>query len=355
MKKTVLLMLIAALSSASVAFAEEEPNVSLDYITPEVVQGDIMLIDAEEVEGEATTIGDETATPPEAGIEYISAVCKDAKITEEYLEAIDENENEIRFVVDEYTLIIDEKGEKAEIKDGDAFTAYVNGNSPAPMVLPTTYTADVIVIDGEGETLVDVGTYQKQEEGYINAAGSLVINTQDNVFDANGEKVDADIDGKTVVALYTMSTRSIPPQTTPEKIIVLNSRIGDGDQEGEVEEEVAVEAVKVAAGEVTVDITDIDGVKVVPVRAIAEALDLEVAWDGELKAVTIGTVPMGVNFVVGTNAYNKSRMMPQELEAAPVIIEDRTFVPVSFFETILECEKAQEADVITLSRTVVEE
>ena len=354
MKKTVLLMLIAALASASYAFADDEPNVSTEYITPDVIQGDIMLIDAEGLEGEAITIGDETATPPETGIEYISAICKGAKITDEYLEAIDENENEIRFVVDEYTLIIDEKGEKAEIKDGDAFTAFVNGNSPAPMVLPTTYTADVIVIDGEGEASVDVGTYKKQEEGYINAAGSLVIHTNDNVFDANGEKADADIDGKTVVALYTMSTRSIPPQTTPEKIIVLNSRIGDGDM-GAEEEEVTVEATKLAVGELTVDITDIDGVKVVPVRAIAEALGLEVAWDGELKAVTVGTVPMGVNFVVGTNAYNKARMMPQELEAAPVIVDDRTYVPVSFFETILECEKTQEADVISLSRKVVEE
>ena len=298
MKKFVTLMLIAALANTATVFAEEAGNVSTDYITPEVIQGDIMLIDGEMLAGEPINLGEEEMQEPQEVVEFINVACKDAKITEEYIEAIDANENEIRFVVDEYTLVINEKGEKAELKDGESFTAFVNANSPAPLVLPTTYTADVIVVDGEEDVMVNVGTFTKEEEGYINAEGNLVVFVNDNVYDANGEKADANIDSKTVVALYTMSTRSIPPQTTPEKIIVLNSRVADGD--ADVEE---VEATKVTAGEVTVDIVDNDGFKMVPVRALAEALELEVAWDGELKAVTVGTVPMGVNFNIGVMIF----------------------------------------------------
>ena len=76
----------------------------------------------------------------------------------------------------------------------------------------------------------------------------------------------------------------------------------------------------------------------VPVRAVAEALGYEVNWDGDLRAVTVGTEQMGVNFVIGENSYKKSKMTPFVLEAAPVIINDYTYVPVSFFSDVLEAD-----------------
>ena len=85
-----------------------------------------------------------------------------------------------------------------------------------------------------------------------------------------------------------------------------------------------------------------------PIRAIAEKLGLEVAWDDGLKAVSVGTIPMGVTFNIGLNSYTKARMMPQTLSAAPIAENERTFVPVDFFTEILEAEVTVENGVLNI-------
>ena len=44
---------------------------------------------------------------------------------------------------------------------------------------------------------------------------------------------------------------------------------------------------------------------------------------------------MGVSFNTGVNQYTKAKMMPQELSAAPILVEDRMYVPVDFYTEIL--------------------
>ena len=71
------------------------------------------------------------------------------------------------------------------------------------------------------------------------------------------------------------------------------------------------------------------GVIMLPLRAIAEALELEVIWDELERRVSISE-----NYVVWIDRPIISRdggQSTQEFGPASIIIDDRTFVPISFF------------------------
>ena len=142
-----------------------------------------------------------------------------------------------------------------------------------------------------------------------------------------------------------MATRSIPPMAVPEVVIVLDSEEVMGEE---------IDFSKVKVKDKTFDVVEKSGVDMLPVRAVSEALGLEVGWNQEFQAVTVGTVPMGVNFKIGVNEYNKSRMTPFTLEAAPVCEVTAnggvTFVPVSFFTEVLGYEVSAVDGIATFER-----
>jgi len=74
-----------------------------------------------------------------------------------------------------------------------------------------------------------------------------------------------------------------------------------------------------------------------PLRAISEALGFEVAWDGENRIVTLDRE---IRFPIGKDLYRDSDGQDHVLGAAPVIVEDRTFVPIGFFKKVLAVNNA---------------
>ncbi len=74
-----------------------------------------------------------------------------------------------------------------------------------------------------------------------------------------------------------------------------------------------------------------------PFRFIAEALNVEVEWDGQTRTV----IAKGENRIVmlqidNTTAYIDGN--PVTLDAAPVLVSDRTLIPVRFFSEAFDCE-----------------
>ena len=65
-----------------------------------------------------------------------------------------------------------------------------------------------------------------------------------------------------------------------------------------------------------------------PVRAISEKLGYTVTWNGTDRSVTIGdlTIVLDSTTVTANTARSTS-----ELEIAPALIEELTYVPASFF------------------------
>ncbi len=76
----------------------------------------------------------------------------------------------------------------------------------------------------------------------------------------------------------------------------------------------------------------------VPVRALCEALGMEVMWDNDAELVTIVKMPMYVTFSPTEDAYTFAKTAPMQLGSAPFMKNDRTYVPAIFISEILKQE-----------------
>lgn len=75
----------------------------------------------------------------------------------------------------------------------------------------------------------------------------------------------------------------------------------------------------------------------VPFRAIFEALDAEVKWDGETKTVTAKKDETELEMVIGNNTY-KLNGEDKEMDVPAQIVNDRTLVPVRVVSEGLNCK-----------------
>lgn len=79
----------------------------------------------------------------------------------------------------------------------------------------------------------------------------------------------------------------------------------------------------------------VDGIVMVPLRGVAEAIGYEVTWNNDTRQVEL---MMGAKYTaikIGNNGYFVNRMAPGPLSSAPVIVNNRTLVPVEFVTEIL--------------------
>lgn len=319
---------------------------------------------------EITTNEDITAATLETAAQkqYISATFTLNELSTDTTEGVlgrweASNENgEAVIVVVNTALVVNNQGERisaADIKAGDSVTIYYNINDPMLMIMPPQYIPEVLVVNNENPGFVDVDRYSEE---LVNADNTLALNIDDSVSIeyASGKRMSAtaeDIKNADAAVFYENTTRSIPAQTTPSKVIILdnteNNDTADADINqpadinGEILDDIAVEpethaVLTVNGSEVDAHFVELEGVTMLPVRTVAESLGLDVAWDDVLKSVTVGTTAMGVTFRIDEDYYTKARMTPAQLGMAPqlITIDDTgiTYVPLNFFSDILEAQ-----------------
>lgn len=80
-----------------------------------------------------------------------------------------------------------------------------------------------------------------------------------------------------------------------------------------------------------------DGRTLVPFRAIAEALGVEVSWDGETQTVSTTDGKTSVELQIGNKtAYCNDA--PITLDVPPIILGGRTLIPLRFFSEAYNCK-----------------
>ncbi len=129
----------------------------------------------------------------------------------------DENGNPLTFVVTEDTYMLYE----TEIKIGDTISGYFTTNIPLIAIYPPQYPVDVLIKDNDYFST----KYSIFDENYLSTDEELVINVsyeKSKIVDRNGNEYKESIIDKPIIAIYSITTRSLPPQTSPEKIIVLD-------------------------------------------------------------------------------------------------------------------------------------
>lgn len=374
MKKNLIaiIALTAALAASTSAFAdtvqisEEELNKPASTYAPDAmptpeIQGDIMLLNGEETDVAAPV---ETASYISVDVTVVktdSDVDGIIKTTTDVNNKDDQN-NTVNLKITDDTLVYDNLGNKkalSDLTDGSKITVFTGSYEPTPLILPVQYTANVIIINGDKEGNVNADTYLADEEGYTNAANTLNIAAADDtkIVDKDEKEYKGDLDKNDLIVFYGVSTKSIPAQTTPTKVVVLGKNeialkqieaaknatpAPTAAPETTVAPEVT-EAPQVSyAGLVNVvigdkNVSDVyakDNTTMVPLREVAEAAGFTVTWDAENRAVILND---GVySLKIGENSYVKGKMMPLTLSAAPEIVNDLTYVPAEFFAEVTE-------------------
>lgn len=268
--------------------------------------------------------------------------------------SLENEEGEIigNLVVSEDTFILDDE----DITVGLTVTGFYDATKPMILIYPPQYNIEVLVVEKEGRNVkADVF-----DENLISSDRMLKLNISEEteIVSEDGEIFEGDLVNRRLVVIYGPSTKSIPAQTTPDKIIVLEEKeedleedLGEDypeyDPESEEYKEFTRELQDMAGkADIIVEGKKIEGppaymtderILMVPLRAIAEALDFEVGWDGELRKVMVGKA---ISLTIDENHYNFAKMAPIELELPPVIVGDKTFVPISFFRELVQMNNA---------------
>jgi hypothetical protein len=121
----------------------------------------------------------------------------------------------VNFVVSPITYFVDH----VMVRVGDQVTGYYDGNAPALLIYPPQYQALVMVKNSP---------YQNVKVDYFNSElvssdGQLRLNISPNtqMVLTNGQLFSKNPANRDLIVIYGPTTKSIPAQTTPYRIIVL--------------------------------------------------------------------------------------------------------------------------------------
>lgn len=120
----------------------------------------------------------------------------------------------INFTINSETLVIDSR----QLRSGMKVAAFYDSSLPIPMIFPPQYLAKIITVIGRNETVM----LNYFDRNLIAADGSLRLNLSRNtiVKTVNGQTVTCNLTNRFLLVYYTITTASIPPQTTPRKIVL---------------------------------------------------------------------------------------------------------------------------------------
>lgn len=119
------------------------------------------------------------------------------------------------FIVGPDTYVINE----VRLRPGMIVSAFYDANLPVPLIYPPQYQAVIIGRKNPQETI-----YAGYFDEYLTAEGDALrinIGNSTEVITSNGQRFSCRPENQVLIVYYTETTRSIPPQTTPRKVIVL--------------------------------------------------------------------------------------------------------------------------------------
>ncbi|WP_313164949.1 copper amine oxidase N-terminal domain-containing protein [Sedimentibacter sp.] len=239
----------------------------------------------------------------------------------------DENEFPVNIIItkDTYTINMD------KLAVGESLTAFCDAQKPMILIYPPQISAEAAVV-GEIDLNVKVDLFN---DDLISADNFLKLNVSEEteIVSEDESKFEGELYNRKLVVLYGVSTKSIPAQTNPTKIIVL-----DEDEPAMIED---VEGMEVVVNRKTLEgikpVQNDDGVIMVPVRAVSEELGYEVGWNQEEQRVTVGEL---LSFEIGKDDYTMDDTSGIQLYAAPLLVDGTTYVPLSFFSEFLSASEA---------------
>jgi len=120
----------------------------------------------------------------------------------------------INFILSPGTYVAD----NVPLRRGMRITSFYDANQPVPLIYPPQYQAAFIARTEPGENIMvayfDGNLLSSENPLQLNIGSGTRVTT------ANGKRYTCSIGNNLLMVYYGATTRSIPPQTTPERIIV---------------------------------------------------------------------------------------------------------------------------------------
>ncbi|WP_069998333.1 copper amine oxidase N-terminal domain-containing protein [Cellulosilyticum sp. I15G10I2] len=233
-------------------------------------------------------------------------------------------------IISENTYIIGD----AEITKGATITGFYDATRPMILIYPAQYNAEVVVV-GTPEQTIKVDVFDKD---LVSADGLLKLNISKDteIISHDGKPFEGELASRKLAVLYGISTKSLPAQTTPSKVIVLFEEpepvLPTSDAISDLE--LLINDKKIASPAVyTNDLNTL----MVPLRAISEAVGFEVSWEERSKTIRVGK---GISLAIDEDYYTYMKTAPIQLGTAPELVENTTFVPLSFFKDVMRLDHA---------------
>ena len=132
-----------------------------------------------------------------------------------FVTAEDMDGNTVNFIVNPATYVVDFE----TLSVGMLCSFWYRADAPVPLIYPPQYTA-VVVARERGDRMVDVSFYNTS---LVNEEQTLQLN-MDRAVDlrtTNNQYFQGNPANHNLVVIYETSTRSMPAQTTPKKVVVL--------------------------------------------------------------------------------------------------------------------------------------
>ncbi len=121
----------------------------------------------------------------------------------------------VNFRIHSETVVIDSR----QLRVGMQIAAFYDSTLPVPLIFPPQYTAQLVTVIGRNEQVM----INHFDNNLVSTDGALQLNVARNtvITTLNGQNFNCNLGNRNLLVYYTVTTRSIPPQTTPRKIVVL--------------------------------------------------------------------------------------------------------------------------------------
>lgn len=121
----------------------------------------------------------------------------------------------VNFTIGPETSVIDNRPLRAGLR----VVAYYDASLPVPLIFPPQYRAQLVAVLMRDEQIM----LNEFDRNLTARDGSLQLNLARNtsIETLNGQRVSCNPGNQTLLVFYSATTRSIPPQTTPRRIVVL--------------------------------------------------------------------------------------------------------------------------------------
>ena len=311
---TGVLALTAAFSMT--AFADEVKKLEPENSGSSIIQGDIATADIVE------------NTSPTKAADYVTNTGKIESVEEKddsYTITVGANGDDMGIIyhVQKDAFVVSRKDNKllqlSDLKAGMEITGIVKGNAPQTMSIPPQTPGAIGFVLNDAEGSLSVGPFDAE---LVNMGDSLKLNIGDDtvIVDQKGTKktfTAEDLKNSNLLVLYTVTTRSIPAQTNPSFVMVLDAvDVIQPRVEGVAAEPVAEPVAAASQADAGSQAVVTASREMVALRGAAEASGYSVNWTGNDKPVVLEKGGISISVTVGQTSFQKNGITLNASDAA---------------------------------------